>query len=597
MALTAAQQKANDDYKSRKIDKATYNKAYITKPSYSSSSSSSSSSTPKTTTTTSTPSSSSSSSSSSSKSSSSSTPSVSTPSTSTNSGTAKMWTGSGYATVGNNYIAQKLKDGWTTSLPTSGEVSNMINMASEGTQGQWSPSTGVTEKAIDTTPNQTLYDPITGNPVSVTGKYVQEYISKGYGTSPAGTQQPANGVGLTNASGTASQYGDLSSDANISAQYQEQTNALVAQLKANIEAAKAEQNNLISTAGQAYDPIRAESELTKAQELRSVLERNANLGDRGGVGRSAALQTQVAGENRLNGINLQEQNYIDSANAEIASLESQGNYQQAEILATQKAAELQALLENQRYNAELAASQATTQTALDAQALAQEQSDFQTQIAANYLDLSAFQSVLEQQGAEQWKIDAVKAAKVQKIIENNLDPATGQPLPVDNTATIWDQALTKWNAGIPLTAQEMSVLGTSTSTKPVSSSGGSSGSSYSFSQAMDDARQMLPNGNPTDIAELANRLVSNNFDGYSDPPPVDTPPTVDAVIDSMRGTSGTTASDELVKYKNAGMLEDFTPAEVKKIMSTYGITDVMLVQSENRLSPLTLPTGNTLNFN
>jgi hypothetical protein len=113
------------------------------------------------------------------------------------------------------------------------------------------------------------------------------------------------------------------------------TDSLVAQLKQRIaESVQAQQAN-IARAPQAYDPLRAESEVRKSQDLRSALERSSVLGDRGGIGRSEALATQTAGENRLTDINLQQQNYIDQANQEISRLENEGRYEEARIVADQ----------------------------------------------------------------------------------------------------------------------------------------------------------------------------------------------------------------------------------------------------------------------
>ena len=94
----------------------------------------------------------------------------------------------------------------------------------------------------------------------------------------------------------------------ISQKYSANTNSIVSALKQRIAESRASQEALKQQAPQQYDPLRAQSEVAKNQSLRSVLERNANLGDRGGIGRSEALATQTAGENRLGAINLQQQN-------------------------------------------------------------------------------------------------------------------------------------------------------------------------------------------------------------------------------------------------------------------------------------------------
>ena len=129
---------------------------------------------------------------------------------------------------------------------------------------------------------------------------------------------------------------------------------MVNQLREKIAQSKAEQEAIKKNAPKTFDPLRNQSELTKAQQLRQALERSANLGDRGGIGRSEALQTQTAGENRLNAINLQQQDVIDRANQQIAQLESQGRFEEANIINQQKLAELQALMSEQQRRDEIA---------------------------------------------------------------------------------------------------------------------------------------------------------------------------------------------------------------------------------------------------
>ncbi|HSN66761.1 MAG TPA: hypothetical protein VLS94_08975 [Fusibacter sp.] len=283
----------------------------------------------------------------------------------------------------------------------------------------------------------------------------------------------------------------------ISSQYGEATNSAVAKLKQAIAESKAKQQGIIGNAPKQFDPLRSQSELAKGQQLRSVLERNSLMGDRGGVGRSAALQTQTAGENRLNSINLQQQEVIDTANQEIANLESRGLYEEANIRSQQKLAELQALMAESQRQDEIARRSAETldtrayNDSIRGQEYAREDAqtaeerarqDFGATIMANYNDISAFANRLEASGAPQWQIDQARAAVIQKRADLNLDKL-GKPIPVDNTQQVWDAAYKKWNAGIPLTQQEMGVIGATTPTKPkVVSSGSSSGSRTTITQ-------------------------------------------------------------------------------------------------------------------
>lgn len=110
--------------------------------------------------------------------------------------------------------------------------------------------------------------------------------------------------------------------------------------------------------------------------------------------------------------------------------------------------------------------------------------DFLATIGRFYQDYSAQINAVKNDNdpSNDWQIPYLEQAKQEKIINNNLDPRTGKPIQVDNTQAIWDQALTKWNAGIPLTGQEMQVLGTTTATKPVKMNTGGSGSSTTVTQ-------------------------------------------------------------------------------------------------------------------
>ena len=117
-------------------------------------------------------------------------------------------------------------------------------------------------------------------------------------------------------------------------------NAQLERLKQRIAESKTAQQGMIDKAPQAYDPYRAQSEVQKTQQLRSALERQSNLGDRGGIGRQENLAISTAGAGRLSDINLQQQNFIDNAQAEIARLENEGKYEEAAILAETKEREL-----------------------------------------------------------------------------------------------------------------------------------------------------------------------------------------------------------------------------------------------------------------
>ena len=230
-----------------------------------------------------------------------------------------------------------------------------------------------------------------------------------------------------------SQTGDIAR--MITDQLASLTESQLANLRNKIAQGVSTQQQIIKNAPLESAPLIAESELRKGEELRSVLERNANLGDRGGIGRQAALETQLSGDERLNAIKLREQSVIDNANQEIARLQSEGAFAEADIIAQNKAQELQLLREEAIRLEGIAREDKLASERLLEKQSAQEREDFQNTIASRYNDLQAFANELREQGAEQWKIDQVLAARQQKIAEQGLDQQ-GRPLPVDNTQNL-----------------------------------------------------------------------------------------------------------------------------------------------------------------
>lgn len=389
-------------------------------------------------------------------------------------------------------------------------------------------------------------------------------------------------------------------NAQINNQFKSQTDSMVAELKNRIAQSVQKQKGLISSAPQNYDPMRSQSELTKGQELRSVLERNANLGDRGDIGRSAALQTQTEGENRLNSINMQQQNFIDTANQEIASLETQGLFEEASIVSSQRAKELQALLEQQRYDQERSDNQqrlsleqsrydqerTTEQSRYDygvSQDTAQTETKNQDKVVQDFIstigrfakDYSSEVNRNKSDGntSNDWQIPYLEQAKQDKVTSQGLDPRTGKPLPVDNTQQVWDAAYKKWNAGIPLTSQEMQAIGATSAVKPKPTSGGSSGGSRGSGSSGGGGSQITS----TSVAASTPKQVISYAESQ------------------LRGSGGSTAADKLVNLNNTGVMDNLTPAEIKTLMNKFGVDEKMIEQAENRLESIAtgvkLPSG------
>lgn len=240
-----------------------------------------------------------------------------------------------------------------------------------------------------------------------------------------------------------------------------QTDSILSQIRQRIAESKANQEKLITGANEQYQPLRNQSEVAKSQQLRSVLEQSANMGDRGGIGRQEALTTQTEGENRLNQINMQQQNFVDSANSEIARLENEGRYQEAQAVYDQKSRDLQNAIEEARRQEDIQRSDLQRQDA-------QSREDFGASIGANFGDLQAYANQLRQQGAPEWQINQVLSARQGKLS----DIAKGQS---EQQNALYKMAMDKWESGIPVNSQEANALGVRVgSVKPVKSSSGSS---------------------------------------------------------------------------------------------------------------------------
>jgi len=112
-----------------------------------------------------------------------------------------------------------------------------------------------------------------------------------------------------------------------------------------------------------------------------------------------------------------------------------------------------------------------------------------------------------------WQIPLLETARQDKIQTEGLDPLTGEPLPVDNSADIEDSAFRKISAGIPLNAEEAAQLGVREGyTKPVKSSGGSGGLTASGTST--NAFRKISAGIPLNASEAS---VLGLPEGYVDP--------------------------------------------------------------------------------
>lgn len=121
--------------------------------------------------------------------------------------------------------------------------------------------------------------------------------------------------------------------------------SLVSALKSHMQQGINNKQQSIDGLGAKYQPQKDTSEVSKANQLRTALEISANAGDRGGNGRQDALDTQTAGDNRLNAINLQQTGDETSLKNDIANLVLEGNVQEAQL----KSQQLKDLIANNQY--------------------------------------------------------------------------------------------------------------------------------------------------------------------------------------------------------------------------------------------------------
>ena len=304
----------------------------------------------------------------------------------------------------------------------------------------------------------------------------------------------------------------------IKQQGAETTKALVAALKQRIAESTAAQQGIIAKAPQQFDPLRAQSEVSKSQQLRSALERSSNLGDRGGIGRQEAALTQTEGENRLNQINLAQQNVITDANAEIARLENAGKYEEAQIVASQAAQELQYLIaEQQRQEGfarqdEQIATGYSREDAQRAEALALDEKQRAEEKAAGVTAMAKedflntlpgtrdfTQAILDNQKdgdtTNDWQIPYLELGKQDKLT----GIAASEEKAIQDAA---DQAMSKWDKGIPLNAQDAAILDMRVgATKPKATSGSSGGASAATTISL--AKWKVGQGLPLNAQEAA----------------------------------------------------------------------------------------------
>jgi hypothetical protein len=300
-----------------------------------------------------------------------------------------------------------------------------------------------------------------GSQTATSARDLQKLLAKGY--SYVGVR--TNDTGLYSSDGDLIQSKSGSSNknssygSNIDNVYDQQRKSLIAQLKASIAKAKGGYTDMINKAPQTFQPLRNQTELTKEQQLRSALERNAATGDRGGIGRQGLLGINTAAGNQMNQIDLQQQNVINDANSAISSLDEQAAFKESEITSDTASQKLQALLgeqtridelnrDQERYSQEYSDRQKqqefnNSNTLADREA---EQADkaLRTEIETMGRYFSDFQSEINRRGNTADKSDDalipyLQAARAEKVAKQLADADNSASQAYKNAYNMWLQ--------------------------------------------------------------------------------------------------------------------------------------------------------------
>jgi len=258
---------------------------------------------------------------------------------------------------------------------------------------------------------------------------------------------------------------------------------------------------------------------------------------------------------------------IASANsaADIQALQSQF---QARQQADEIARRSQETLDTRAYNEGLTAQENAREDAKTAADRTRE--DFINTIGG-IRDYTAQINTVQNDGdqSNDWQIPFLQQARQEKIVNQNLDPRTGLPLPVDTTPQITSSsaAIDLWKQLGTANQSIANALGIPVGTRYTAQASGSSGGSRSTSGS-----------------------------SVTTPATTSTPKQIISYAESqLRGTGGSSAADRLVALNDTGVMDNLTPAEIKTLMNKFGVTEQMIAQAENRIeaqtSGVTLPSG------
>ena len=140
-------------------------------------------------------------------------------------------------------------------------------------------------------------------------------------------------------------YGVTNNSSLIEQGYEAQKTSALEALRNAIAKARGKQQEIISEAPNAFNPLKDQTTVAANTQLTRLREAMAEQGQAGGVSRSEETAVGTSRENQLNAINLQQQSVIDKANRDIAELEADGRTQEAQIIADNANSKIRALIE------------------------------------------------------------------------------------------------------------------------------------------------------------------------------------------------------------------------------------------------------------
>ena len=249
----------------------------------------------------------------------------------------------------------------------------------------------------------------------------------------------------------------------------------------NVSTLNTELSTIQPTYAQKKSDVRVQNTLSAADFEKFLMQKG--LGDSGSLAQNE-IASRVTLQGNLGRLDTAEANALSDIEKRRSELATDLEYGKQSAEGAYNLSSLEAQRQANILAEERAREDAAIAKSDTAAAETKKVNDFLATIGRFYQDYSAQINAVKNDNdpSNDWQIPYLEQAKQEKIISNNLDPRTGKPIQVDNTQAIWDQALTKWNAGIPLTQQEMQIIGATTATKPVKMSTGGSGSSTTVTQ-------------------------------------------------------------------------------------------------------------------